>query len=173
MNTNTPDFHISVVQDGKIIKATKGAMVLDKKPFSFVFELSQPMSVLINASFDEDTYVAASKHKEMSTLFGYENIGMAEAIFNPEKEIFIADESCSLWFYESEELHRFDNIKKKNGKVICTRIIENFFDVDADATFPVEEIDRILYLVFIAYEQGDDVNEEIELKREMIKIAWK
>lgn len=173
MCSKTPNFHVRVEQNGKIIKAKNRVITLDKEAFKFVFELSEPMGVLINTSFNETSYQQASKGMEMSELFGFENTGMAEAIFNPDKEILIANDAPSAWFYESEEMHRFDLVEKKKGQFWCTRIIENFFDVDADYTFPVAEIDKALYLVFIAYDQRDGINEEIELKREMVKIVWK
>ena len=166
------DFHVILEQNGKSIVPVNNVVTLDKSEFSLVFEFDAPMGLLINASFDKTTYQQAKEGKPKSTLQGFENTGMAEGLFNDSEEIFLSDEAPSYWFYEDETAHRFNTIEKKEGKIICKRTINNLYDINAGENIKVEAVGQSLYLVFISYKRGKTITDEIEIKREYIKIEW-
>ena len=166
------DFHVTLEQNGKSIVPVNNVVTLDKSEFSLVFEFNAPMGLLINASFDNTTYQQAMEGKPKSSLLGFENTGMAEGLFNDSEEIFLSDEAPSYWFYEDEETHRFNSTEKKEGKIICKRTINNLYDINVGENIKIEAVTQPLYLVFISYKRGKSITDEIEIKREYIKIEW-
>ena len=166
------EFHVILEQNGKSIVPVNNVVTLDKSEFSLVFEFDAPKGLLINASFDKTTYQQAKQGESISTLQGFENTGMAEGLFNDSEEIFISDNAPSYWFYEDEERHRFNSTEKKEGKIICKRIINNLYDIKSGENIKVEAAAQPLYLVFISYKRGKTITDIIETKREYIKIEW-
>ncbi len=172
MNVKEKDFHVRIEQNGKVFESINGLVTLDKKEFNIVFEFSEPMGLLINGSFYEKTYKLASKGIIKSELPGFKNTGMAEGLLNPDKEILISDDSPNYWFYDDNEKNRFNSIEEAGGNILCRRIIQNLYDVETKTTIKVEDVSKPLYLVFISYKRGEKITDEIELKREWIKIIW-
>jgi len=166
------DFHVKIEQDGQIIEPVKNKISLKKKEFSIVFEFSEPMGLLINGSFVKKTYKLASKNKPKTKLPGFQTTGMAEGLLNPDKEIFISNDSPNYWFYDDNEMNRFNEIMVLGDKIICKRIIQNIYDIDTKTSIKVEDVSKPLYLVFISYKRGDKVTDQIEIKREFVKIKW-
>ncbi|MBN4052002.1 hypothetical protein JYT53_00715 [Cytophagaceae bacterium AH-315-L13] len=166
------DFHVKIEQDGQIIEPINNKIILKRKEFSIVFEFSEPMGLLINGSFVKKTYKLASKNKPKTRLPGFQNTGMAEGLLNPDKEIFVSNDSPNYWFYDDNEKNRFNEIITIGDKIICKRIIQNLYDIGTKTNIKVEDVDKPLYLVFISYKRGDKVTDQIEIKREFVKIKW-
>lgn len=164
------DFHVKIEQDGKIIKPINNEVTLKKKEFALVFEFPEFMGVLISASFNDKTFKPASKNKPKIKLPGFANTGMAEGMLNSEKDIMIADDAPSFWFYEDDANHRFNEVIKERGNFTCKRIIQKYYIVADQTSIKVEESKDPLYLVFISYKV--DGIKEVELKREYVKINW-
>lgn len=167
------DFHVTVEQFGQIIEPKRNTVKLDKAEFSIVLEFSEPMGLLISGAFDKKTFMLASKNIPKSELPGFFNTGMAEGLLNPNKVILISEDSPSYWFYDDNENHRFDYVETINDTIICKRTIHNFYDVNSKMNMKVENIDKPFYLVFISYKRGANMADEIEVKREFVKIKWK
>jgi hypothetical protein len=167
------DFHVTIEQRGQIIRPINGEVSLDKSEFTIVCEFTQPMGLLINASFNKKTYELANKGKSKSELPGFENTGMAAELLNPNKEICLSEDAPNYWYYENNEENRFDTIDKVQGKIICKRIIQNLHDVENNRNIKVENVTAPLYLVFISKKPGKDVMNDIEIKRESVEIRWR
>lgn len=165
-------FHVLIEQDGKILKIKNGKVKLDKSEFNIVIELHEPMGLLINASFNKKTYKSASKGKPKSELLGFQNTGMAEGILNTNKEIFISNKSPSYWYYSDEKNNRFNSVEVIDGKYKCRRTISNLYNIDDRLNINIKDVEKPLYLVFILYKRGKRITNEIEIKREYIKIKW-
>ena len=163
------DFDVYIEQKGKIIKSENEEVTLKKSAFDIVIEFTEPAGVLINASFNSQSYSFAHKGIPKNEISGFKNTGMAEHLSNPDNEILISFDAPSYWFFENEEKHRFNSVQYKKGKYICKRTIENFYDVDSGKNTIVEEVEDPLYLVFIMSEYNQDFTKENELKRKMIK----
>lgn len=172
MTVKEKDFHVFIEQNGKLIEPINGVVNLDKSEFNLVFEFNEPMGLLINGSFKKKTYKLATKGKTKSLLPGFQNTGMAEGLLNPDKEIFLSNDSPNYWFYEDSEKNRFNSIEKVDEKLICKRTIKNLYEVDKKTNTEIENVNKPLYLVFISYKLGEKFTDEIELKREWIKIKW-
>lgn len=173
MNLKENDFHVRIEQNGKFIKPVNGVYTLEKSKFNIVFEFSQPMGLLINGSFKKDTYKQASEGKPKSMLPGFQNTGMAEGLLNSDKELFISNDSPNYWFYDDNENNRFNYVEKLKDKIQCKRTILNFYEPDTKNNIKIEDVKKPLYLVFISYTSSQDHKEDVESKREWVKIKWK
>ena len=173
MITLEKDFHVEVEQNGKLIEVINGEVTLEKEEFNLVFTLPEPMGLLLNSSFNKKTYKLASAGKPKSELPGFQTTGMAEGLLNEDKEIIISDDSPSYWFYTDEEMNRFNSTEKVNGKLMCKRTIQNLWDVETKETTKISDVKKPLYIVFLSYKMAENKTDEIELKREWIKINWK
>jgi len=103
-----PVFNVYVHQHDHEMEITDHTVTLDKESFVLVFRFSQPMGVLVNASFDSKTYDMAMKGEDLEKLPGFEQTGMAEGLLNPDKEILLSDKAPCYWFYDNDEEHRFN-----------------------------------------------------------------
>jgi hypothetical protein len=165
-------FTIRILQDGMEVPIKKNEVTLDKKPFVIEFSLVSPMGILVNASFDEQSF-NISKNKKNGMIPGFHETGMAEDVFNKQKEIMISDQAPNYWYYETDEFNRFDKIEKKDGKIICTRTVEQLNRVAQSLTIPLEKVSAELYLVFLVTQRGKSEEADKELQRERLLIKWK
>ena len=168
-------FKIYIEQNGIRQTITNNTVLLDKKSFNLVFVLHKPSAVLVNASFDKTTYERALKKEPLSKLPGYEGTGMAEGLFNTDKELFIDDTAPSYWYYDNDKEHRFNKVVKTKDSLVCTREIKQFYILEEkdNIVLPVEKVSKPLYLVFDDYVTDPKTYERTELQREIIKINWK
>jgi hypothetical protein len=165
-------FNVTIEQNGvqKIIKNSEVA--LKPETFDIVFEFSEPMSVLVNASFNNKTFKLASKNAHLDKLPGFIELGMAEGLNNSEKNLFIDDESPNFWFYDNDEFNRFNSIEKRGDKIICKRTIESLYVTESKTTIKMKDIKTPVYLVFVSYINGEKSEERIEVQRQYLKIKW-
>ncbi len=166
-------FDLSIDQKNEAVQVIAGNTIeLKRAPFDIKLDFSAEASVLVNASFDSKTYDMALKNAPMKKLPGYAETGMAENLFNVDKEILINKNAPSLWYYDNAEDHRFNVVSKSDYRTQCTRVIENLYDVNESSQIKVSDVKKDLYLVFIAYKMNDEF-EEVELQRKALKITWK
>lgn len=169
----TDFFSIRFLQDGKEIPLKGNTIELKKKPFTIEFTFPAPLGVFVNASFDEQSYKLAKKKKNYSQIPGFISTGMAESELNKNKEILVCDKAPSYWYYESENVSRFDETIKDNGALICKRSVEQLYLVDKKETLSIDKVGKTLYLVFLVKERGKNSDADIELQRESRMIRWK
>ena len=169
---NPQTFSVYFEQDGNKIDIINNEVKLKRALFSIILVFPQPMGLLINGSFNDSTYHFALKNLPMDQLPGFRETGMAEDNFNPKKEILIANNAPSYWYYDSKKENRFDNVTEENSKLICEREIKTLDNVDTKKNSKVSDCKNPLYLVFISYAQGKDWGDRIEVERIAAKINW-
>lgn len=165
-------FNVTIEQNGKQQKIEDNQVILHKGAFEIVIEMSEPMGILVNASFDDKTFKLASNNKHLDKLPGFEETGMAEGLLNTDKEILLSEKAPSYWFYDTEEENRFNSIKKLETSIICKRTIENLFDTETSTRIKVTDVNKTIYLVFISYKKGAEITDQIEVQRQSIAIEW-
>ncbi|MEZ5007687.1 MAG: hypothetical protein R2753_05985 [Chitinophagales bacterium] len=165
---------VFIEQHGKIIKPSKGRVVLDKTSFNLIFEFPQPMAVVVNTAFDDLLLEQAAEGQFIveREQFSLENM-IAVELFNPDRLIFVSGEASSPMFYEGEEEHNFNKVEIKNGKYRCTRTVETIFDVDAGIRMGIENINTPIYLVFAPTTDGIKMTSNIAIKSNYLTIEWK
>jgi hypothetical protein len=167
-------FEVGIEQDGKLVPIENYQVILQKKPFTIILYLKQPDGILVNASFTPESFESARAGKPMKEIVGFTDLGMAEDIFNPQAMIIITSRSPHFWYYAHDAEHRFNDVAKKEGILICRRIIANV--LYKDTTRALEQIKNIpedtLYLVFMRTEWTKDFSQQIEKQREYVKIIF-
>lgn len=119
---------VHVVQNGKAIReGDELEFTLQRGPFDLLFESDSAFAVLVNASFQSGTFMGALSGIPTKDLPGFLETGMAEKLFNEDRDVIIADSAPSYWYFDSKQDHRFNKVKRKRGRLICTRTIESFY----------------------------------------------
>jgi hypothetical protein len=151
----TTYFNIGIRQNGQEVPITDHRVIINKDVFSVLVKFQEAKGVLVNASFDPASYEEAHKGTEMRNIKGFTQTAMAEAHFNPDKEIMINDAAPCYWHYESKDAHRFSLVKKIKDDIVCDRVVEKFSIIKPGEHATVKVADAKsdkLYLVFISYE---------------------
>ena len=172
-NQSEKKFHVSISQNGKTISDKNGVVKLKDTTFNIVLNFSEPMGILVNASYDKKTFKSAKKNKPLNELVVFTQTGMAERLSNSEREIFIHDQAPSYWYYESDSESRFNETSLTDQGIQCVRTIDNVYEVPTKSTLKVSEVKKDLYLVFISYKRGDKISERLEVQRQYLKLKWK
>ena len=170
---NEKNFSVTITQNGQEQVNSNNIVTINKDTFDIVFKFSEPMGILVNASFDKKTFKLASKNKHLDLLHGFQSTGMSEGLFNTDREIFISENAPNYWYYETDEENRFNRSEKNNNEIICKRTIENIFEPDLGTKIKVTEVNSPLFLVFISYKRGEKITDRIEVQRQCIMIKWK
>jgi hypothetical protein len=166
------DFTLRVIQDGKEIDQQNGVCLLQRAPFTLVFEMTSNMPVLVNASFRELSLEAARRGTALNSIPGFRETGMAEGILNEDQDVMVNDAAPSYWYYDSPADHRYDSVVVRNGHYWCYRTIKKVYDVPTEQSTPLRKITTPLNLVCVTYDQaeGDDVM--IERQRTWLQLRW-
>ncbi len=165
-------FTLGVEQNGKAIPVKNDEVTIKKGAFNLVFTSVEPMSILINASFNSTTYDAAKKKIAKDLLAGFQTTAMAEGLQNQEQDIMISNESPSYWFFTNNREHRFNNVVVKNGHKEFRRTIKSFYLVEEQKSLPATLVKHPLYIVVIYTVPAQDAESPIELYRRTLKINW-
>lgn len=165
-------FKIVIEQEGMRKDSLKVEIELKKKPFKIIIEISQPIGVLLNASFVSTTWDMAKNGKVLKYMPGFQGTGMADELKNPNKDIMISDDSPNYWFFENNKSHRFDEVIQEGNWLVCKREIESVFIVDTKSHIRIQDMQKPLYLVFVTYEWVNDFQDKLEIQRKWLKINW-
>ena len=147
---------VRVVQNGKEVRdGDELEFVLQRGPFDLVFEADSAFAILVNASFKPETFMGALSGIPTMDLPGFAETGMAETLFNADRDVIVADSAPSYWYYDAKKDHRFNKVKKRRGRLICTRTIENlYFRETAISGALANARHEPLYLVFVVLPTG-------------------
>lgn len=147
---------VKVFQFGKEIKAVNSVYQLKSDEFSLQFNAENTNAFLIGSTFDDDVYRSAKGDADLEVTW-FQSTGMAEGIFNNEKQILISNEAPSYWYYETKEDHRFDKNPIGNQKKwSATRSITNLYDLSNDQEIKVKDFKKSLYLIFYNNKNDSD-----------------
>jgi hypothetical protein len=167
-------FNIGIKQNGQEIPVTDHRVIINKDAFSILLKFQEAQAVLVNASFESESYDEAHKGTPMGKIKGFNQTAMAESHFNPDKDIMINDVAPCYWHYESKEAHRFSLVKKVKDEMVCERIIEKFSVIkpgEHDAHKIADAKYDKLYLVFISYEASKK-GVKTETHRDFLEIIF-
>jgi hypothetical protein len=166
-----------VQEESEMLGEFQTNLLLKKKQFKILVGLQNIEGVYVFASIRDSVY----RFKEEGPIRDFiylPLLSMREDTFNLNKELNIAETGWSYWYYKPSAKHSFQRkvteIDRDNNFVIGTKIIKNLYDINAERTIRIKDIDRPLYLFFIAVSEYDkDGNPTKELMRRKIKIDWK
>ena len=140
---------ITIKQDGNLITPVDGIYHLKKKEFAFVVHSKKIEGFLLGATFDGELYKKAIAKKLNKNVEWFQNTGMAEELYNKEKDITVNDEAPSYWYYTDKNDHRFDKTPKGNSNDwTATRTITNIFDTSSGSPVEIKNLDQNIYILF-------------------------
>lgn len=139
---------IQIIQGGNIIQPNDDVYILDGKEFSFDVTSENMEGFLIGATLHSDLYKSALGDGDLEVAW-FENTGVADDLFNPNKEIIVSDEVASYWFYTNSKEHRFDtNAKGTTHKWHATRTISTLNLLSEYEMMPISKFKKSLFVYF-------------------------
>lgn len=172
------DVSLRIVQDDKAYQLNdfETHLVLEKEGFKLQVLLSKTEGIYVFASFDDSVY-RTGPSDIVPGFRNLPNMAMAEEEFNKNKELIISKEGWSYWFYDPElNWHRFNKklVFLDSGKLVGVKSIKQFYLSDKKEEVKVKDIDKPLYLFFVAVAETDDKGMPMkEFMRKKLKIEWK
>ncbi|MGN7707826.1 hypothetical protein [Chryseobacterium sp. 22543] len=140
---------VVIKQDGKVIQPVNDVYDLKKTTFQFEITSSNLEGFLVGATTNKDVYAGALGILNTEVAW-FQNTGMAEELYNKDKEMFLMDSAPSYWYYTDAKDHRFDKNPKGNAKQwTATRTITRFYDIMADQPIDLTDFnDRVFILMY-------------------------
>lgn len=163
------------MQNGAMIPVRNHQVILKKQPFTIVLSLRQPDGILVNASFDPQSFNQARAGAPFADIAGFSDLGMAEEPFNPKTLLMTSNEAPHYWYYENNASHRFNQVTSQQNRLICERIVGQIMYRDTSKKMlSIRDIqENALYLVFMKTEWSADFRQQYERQREFIQVLFR
>ena len=147
---------VVIKQDGKVIEPVNDVYELKKSPFLFEITSANLEGFLVGATTNKEIY-AGAVGPFTSEVPWFQNTGMAEELYNKDKEMFLIDSAPSYWYYTDAKDHRFDKNPKGNAKQwTATRTITRFYDIMVDQPINLKDFDGRVFLLMYQPEYNDE-----------------
>ncbi|MFZ4928530.1 hypothetical protein [Chryseobacterium sp. Mn2064] len=145
-----------IKQDGKVVEPVNNVYELKKSPFQFEITSTGLEGFLIGATTNKDIYTSASGLYNAEVPW-FQNTGMAEELYNKDKEMFLMDQAPSYWYYTDAKDHRFDKTPKGNIKQwTATRTITRFYDIMTDQAVHLKDFNENAYILMYEPTYNDE-----------------
>lgn len=138
---------VVIKQDGKVIEPVNDVYELKKSTFLFEITSANLEGFLVGATTNKDVYTPAVGLYNPEVPW-FQNTGMAEELYNKDKELFLMDQAPSYWYYTDAKDHRFDKNPKGNLKQwTATRTITRFYDIMMDQPINLKDFEGNAYIL--------------------------
>lgn len=167
---------IRVSQDEAVtLTEFESTIKLKKKSFKFQVMLKNVEGLYVFASIRDSVY-RFTENGPIQDFIYLPLLKLRDDEFNRLRELNISETGWSYWHYTpTAETHSFAR-KVTNidtNTFICSKIIKEFYDVADNHTIKIRDIDKPLYVFFIAVADYDDTGRPLkELMRRKVKIEW-
>lgn len=162
---------VVIKQDGKVIEPVNDVYELKKSPFLFEITSSNLEGFLVGATTNKNIYAGALGVLNTEVPW-FQNTGMAEELYNKDKEMFLMDSAPSYWYYTDAKDHRFDKNPKGNAKQwIATRTITRFYDIMADQPISLKDFDGSVFILMYQPVYNDEY--DLADKKNLFQAALK
>ena len=171
-------FSIRIVQEDAVHSPEPGTstILLQQKTFKIQVLLQHLDGVYVFASLHESLYNLPVQ-QAVPGLSSIADLVMAEEAFNKDKELLVADDGWSYWFFDpSLDWHRFNKkiVLLDSGRVVGTKTVKQLYFVADQESVKLKENKQPLYLFFVATVKVDENGSPVqELYRRRIKIEWR
>jgi hypothetical protein len=167
---------IRVSQDeGVTLTEFESTVRLKKKGFKFQVMLKNIEGVYVFASIRDSVY-RFTENGPIQDFIYLPLLKLRDDEFNRLRELNISETGWSYWYYTpTAETHSFARkvTRLDSNTFICSKMIKEFYDVADNHTIKINNIDKPLYVFFIAVADYDDTGRPLkELMRRKIKIEW-
>lgn len=154
--TFAQSLQVVIKQDGKVVEPVNNVYELKRSPFVFEVSATDLEGFLIGATTDKSIYTAAIATYNPEVLW-FQSTGMAEELYNKDKELFLMDAAPSYWYYTDVKDHRFDKNPKGNlNQWTAKRTITRFYDIMIARAIDLKDFDGSAYILMYHPEYNDD-----------------
>lgn len=162
---------VVIKQDGKVIQPVNDVYELKKSPFLFEFTSANLEGFLVGATTNKDIYAGALGVLNTEVPW-FQNTGMAEELYNKDKEMFLMDSAPSYWYYTDAKDHRFDKTPKGNAKQWTgTRTITRFYDIMVDQPINLKDFNGSVFILMYQPVYNDEY--DLVDKKNLFQAALK
>ncbi len=152
-------------------------IVLKRKNFKIQVMLENVAGVYVFAAFTDSICCRLSELDSITGFMDLPDRTMKEPEFNKDKEMMVNDDnSCAYWYYDKRtNWHGFNRkvILLDDGRVVAVKTVKQLFYVPEQRVIKVKEINRPLYIFFVAVSEFDASGRPAkELMRKKVKIDW-
>jgi hypothetical protein len=148
---------------------------IKKKLFKFQVLLQNLEGVYVFASIRDSVYRFTETGPIQDFIY-LPLLKLRDDEFNRMRELSISETGWSYWNYSPKaEVHSFNRkvTPIDTTTFICSKFIRELYDVADNHTIRLRDIDKPLYLFFIAVADYDDTGRPLkELMRRKVKIEW-
>ena len=149
---------------------------LERKSFKFQIMLRGVEGVYVFASIRDSVY----RFTETSVIRDFSYLKLLELRdedkFNTNRELTISETGWSYWFYKPDTTeHPFNRkvTRLDSGRVICTKVIRQLYNVGEGKVVKLRDVNTPLYLFIVAVSEYDENGQpKGELIRRKLKIEW-
>lgn len=168
-------FAVAFEQNGQLVPINDHQVTLEKKTFSIVLYFKEPGSVLVNAALHPDSFEQARDGVPFERIQGFADLGMAEEPFNPKTLLMLSKNAPHYWYYEHDTNHRFNDVRLKDGILICRRITGQAMYRDGNRNMvPIRDMrENAMYFVFMRTMWKPDFSQQFEQQREYVKVTFR
>jgi len=150
-------------------------LTLKRKAFKFKILLNKVEGVYVFASVKDSVY----RFTETSPIPDFSYLKLLqmkeEDKFNTNKELSLSEDGWSYWFYNDTAEHSFNRkiVPLAEKGIVCTKTINQLYDVANGSVIKLKNINVPLYLFLIAVKDYDENGKpKTELMRRKIRIDW-
>lgn len=162
---------VVIKQDGKVIEPVNNVYELKKSPFLFEITSTNLEGFLVGATTNKDIYAGALGVLNTEVEW-FQNTGMAEELYNKDKEMFLMDSAPSYWYYTDAKDHRFDKTPKGNAKQwTATRTITRFYDIMVDQPINLKDFNGSVFMLMYQPVYNDEY--DLTDKKNLFQAALK
>jgi len=162
---------VVIKQDGKVIEPVNDVYELKKSPFLFEITSTNLEGFLVGATTNKDIYAGALGVLNTEVEW-FQNTGMAEELYNKDKEMFLMDSAPSYWYYTDAKDHRFDKTPKGNAKQwTATRTITRFYDIMVDQPINLKDFNGSVFMLMYQPVYSDEY--DLTDKKNLFQAALK
>jgi hypothetical protein len=168
-------FSVEILQNGETQKITGNTVLLEKKPFQIRVTLINHPGIYMNSSWNRD-YFDLEEKEEIPDFRFIDMKARAEAKFNEDMDLVMEDEYFSYLFYDPRlDWHRFDEeqLWVKGKKVTGIKTVSRLSELHPSAQIETGEVEKDIYLFFVASNEPEIREEAAEYQRMKIHIKWK
>jgi len=167
-------FKIEIEQNNELKTIENKEVAIKKESFTLVIYFLKPDNLLINASFDSETFRFILNGEKTTFASEFQNKPIVEEPFNKDESLIVSDKSSNYWYYRNESEHTFSTVLQKENSFVCKRKIAfvKKSQTDKEKTLVSKIKKNDLYLVFMKLEWNKDYSKRIELKRDYLHIKF-
>jgi len=149
---------------------------LERKAFKFQVMLKGVEGIYVFASIRDSVY----RFTENSVIRDFSYLKLLELRdedkYNTNRELNISETGWSYWFYKPDSTeHPFNRkvTRLDSGRVICTKVIRQLYNVGEAKVVKLRDVNTPLYLFIVAVSEYDENGQpKGELLRRKLKIEW-